>query len=119
MLAKKYRLNLSLEKNSVIFKKDESIFLSSEFFLVYLRKNSEFLKVACLSPKSVFKKAVDRNYYRRLLYSFLENEIRKNNFSLSNKLDLVIVIKRNFVQDNKRMSEDFLKLIKKINEKNV
>jgi ribonuclease P protein component len=119
MLAKKHRLNLSLEKNSSIFQKGESSFFSSRFFLAYLRENDEFLKVACLSPKVIFSKATDRNHFRRMQYSLLEKQIEKNKFSLLKKNDLVIVIKRTFVKDENLLREDFSTLIEKINAKNL
>lgn len=116
MLAKQNRLNLSLKENSSIFQKGEASFISSRFFLAYLRGNSEHLKVACLSPKAIFNTAALRNKYRRLLYSFLENEIEKKNVSLSDKKDLVIVIKRSFLKDENLLKDDFSKLMEKINE---
>lgn len=119
MLAKKHRLNLSLKENSLIFQKGESVFLSSRFFLAYLRKNEDYLKAACLSPKAIFKTAVSRNKHRRLLYSFLEKEISKQNISLLNKNDLVFVIKRNPTKDKALLESDFSELIKKINAENL
>lgn len=119
MLAKKHRLNLSLRENSSIFEKENSFLLSSRFFLAYLRKNNDYLKVACLSPKAIFSKAADRNHYRRLLYNFLEEEMKKNNFSLLKKNDLVIVIKRNFLKDESLLKNDFSTLVEKVNVKNL
>ena len=117
MLAKKHRLNLSLEENVSIFRRENSSLVSSRFFLAYLRSNKKYLRVACLSPKAIFSKAADRNNYRRCLYFFLESEIEKNNFSLMQRVDLVIVIKRNFSISVSKdiLSEDFSVLIKKIN----
>lgn len=119
MLAKKNRLNLSLKENSLIFNKGESIFLSSRYFLAYLRKNEEYLKATCLSPKAIFKTAAARNQHRRLLYSFLEKEISKQNISLLHKNDLVLVVKRNPTNDLAVLENDFAELIKKINVENL
>lgn len=119
MLAKKNRLNLSIKENSIIFNKGESIFVSSRFFLAYLRKNEEYLRAACLSPKAIFKTAAARNEHRRLLYSFLEKEISKQSITLLSKNDLVIVIKRNPTNDKALLESDFLELIKKINVENL
>lgn len=115
MLAKKNRLNLSLPQNSLIFQRGASSFFSSRYFLAYTRENKEYLHVACLAPKAVFRTACDRNKYRRLLYLLLEDsfsnkDIIKNNFSLKTMLDIVIVIKRNFVKDELLLKDDFLKL---------
>lgn len=117
MLSKIYRLNLSLKENSSIFEKENSSLVSSRFFLAYLRKNNQYLQATCLSPKAVFSKAADRNHYRRLLYSFLEDEIKTSNFSLSNKIDLIIIIKRNFLKDEILLKKDFKDLMEKINAK--
>ncbi len=115
MLAKKHRLNLALKENSFIFTKGNAEFFSSNFFLAYLRENDQYLKVACLIPKAIFSKAAHRNYYRRLLYDFLEAEIKKEHFSLNKKSDLVIVAKRHFSDNKLLLSEDFSLLLQKIN----
>lgn len=114
MLAKKHRLNLSLENNALIFAKGNAFFCSSKFFLAYFKKNNDYLKATCLVPKAVFSKATHRNFYRRLIYSFLEKEIKKKNFSLLEKSDLVVVAKRNFPKDKMLLSEDFIALLKEI-----
>jgi len=116
MLAKKHRLNLALKENSSIFTKGDALFFSSKFFLAYSRLNNQYLRATCLIPKAIFSKAAHRNYYRRLLYSFLEAEIKKNNFSLTEKKDLVIVAKRNFSNDKLLLSEDFSLLLQKIKQ---
>lgn len=117
MLAKKHRLNLSLEKNSSIFAKDNSLFVGSEFFLAYLRKNETELKVSCLTPKAALSKAALRNYYRRFMYSLVEEQIKTSALSLSLKLDLVIVLKRNFSEDKSVLKNDFSVLVEKIKTK--
>ena len=118
MLAKKHRLNLSLEKNSSIFKKENSLFLVSENFLAYLRPNQVGLQIACLTSKTSLSKATLRNFYRRFMYSLVEEKIKDTMLSLStNKFDLVIVLKRNFSDDKKLLKADFLDLIQKIKNK--
>lgn len=122
MLAKKYRLNLSLEENSSIFERNNSFLLSSNYFLLYFRVNNSHLMVSCLTPKKVFPKATERNKHRRLLYSILQEFIEKEELALSNKLDLVIVYKKAFLeisnQDNKNLLRDDLsKIIKELKNK--
>ena len=114
MLAKKNRLNLSLKQNSSIFEKGSSILVSSEFFLAYLRFNQNSLKITCLTPKATTTKATLRNYYRRFLYSLIENQIQNKNLSINMNLDLVIILKKNFVEDKNALSSDFSILVKKI-----
>lgn len=114
MLAKKNRLNLSLKQNSSIFEKGSSILVSSEFFLAYLRFNQNSLKITCLTPKATTTKATLRNYYRRFLYSLIENQIQNKNLSINTNLDLVIILKKNFVEDKNALSSDFSILVKKI-----
>ena len=117
MLAKKHRLNLSLEKNSSIFVKGSSFFIGSEFFLAYLRPNETELQVSCLTPKSALSKAVLRNHYRRFMYLLVEEQIESSILSLSLKLDLVIVLKRNFSEDKEVLKKDFSTLVEKIKNK--
>lgn len=118
MLAKKYRLNLSLENNSSIFKKGNSLFLVSENFLAYLRPNQVGLQIACLTSKTSLSKATLRNFYRRFMYSLIEEKIKDTTLSLStNKFDLVIVLKRTFSDDKKLLKADFSDLIQKIKNK--
>lgn len=117
MLAKKHRLNLSLEKNSSIFEKDSSLFVSSEFFLAYFRKNQAELKVSCLAPKTALSKAALRNHYRRFMYSLVEEQINASTLPLSSKIDLVIVLKRDFLEDKVVLKNDFSILISKIKNK--
>ena len=116
MLAKKHRLNLSLKENSSIFKKGESNFSYSKFFLVHSRINSIYLRLSCLTPKATLNTASKRNEYRRLLYSFVENEILENNLSLSLKRDVVIILKKNFLENKEILEKDFKKIVNKINE---
>lgn len=117
MLAKKHRLNLSLEKNSSIFVKGSSFFIGSEFFLAYLRPNETELQVSCLTPKAALSKAVLRNHYRRFMYLLVEEQIESSILSLSLKLDLVIVLKRNFSEDKEVLKKDFSTLVEKIKNK--
>lgn len=122
MLAKKYRLNLSLEENSSIFERNNSFLLSSNFFLLYFRANKNHLMVSCLASKKVFPKATDRNKYRRLLYLMLQELIENEEINLSNQIDLVIVYKKAFLkisnQDNRNLlRDDFLKIIKELKNK--
>lgn len=117
MLAKKHRLNLSLEQNSSIFAKDSSFFISSEFFLAYFRKNDSELKVVCLTPKAALSKATLRNHYRRFMYLLVEKQLKSSTPSLSSKIDLVIVLKRNFSEDKNDLEKDFSVLVQKIKTK--
>lgn len=117
MLAKKNRLNLSLRQNSSIFEKGNSFLVSSKFFLAYLRLNHDYLRVACLTPKAVLNKAVLRNYYRRFIYSLVEEIIQGKVLVESFKLDLVVVLKRNFIEDKKVLKTDFFSLVQKIQDK--
>lgn len=117
MLAKKHRLNLSLEKNSSIFTKDDSILIGSKFFLAYLRKNQTELKISCLTPKAALSKAALRNHYRRFMYLLVEEQIRLSTFSLGAKFDLVIVLKRNFSEDKLTLKNDFAALTQRIKAK--
>lgn len=117
MLAKKNRLNLSLRQNSSIFEKGNSFLVSSKFFLAYLRSNQDYLRVVCLTPKAALNKAVLRNYYRRFIYSLVEEIIQGKVLVESFKLDLVVVLKRNFIEDKKVLKTDFFSLVQKIQDK--
>lgn len=117
MLAKKHRLNLSLEQNTSIFEKDNSLFIASKFFLAYFRKNESELKVSCLTPKAALPRATLRNYYRRFIYSLVKEQIKSSTLPLSLKLDLAIVLKRSFPEDKNALKEDFSVLMKKIKTK--
>ncbi len=116
MIAKKNRLNLALEKNSAIFSRESSKFASSNSLLAYFRPNDQQLLASCLVPKTIFKKASKRNFYRRLLYSFLEKAILSKAFSLEKKIDLVIVLKRDFNTGTEviNLEKDFNRLLQKI-----
>ena len=114
MLAKKNRLNLSLEENSSIFAKDSSQIFVSDFFIAYLRRNETFLQASCLTPKAAINKAAHRNYIRRFMYSLLEENIKNNEISLFDKIDLTIVLKRKFPNDKSLLKKDFASLIRKI-----
>ncbi len=114
MLAKKYRLNLSNKENATVFSKEGSKTLTSRYFLSYFRVNESGFKAACISPKGALSKATQRNYYRRLIYSLLEEELKKDQAFFSSNLDLVLVLKRNFSKDEKELKEDFSTLLLKI-----
>jgi len=114
MLAKKYRLNLSLEKNSSIFLRGNSLFLTSEHFLAHLRLNETGLQIVCLTPKAALSKAVLRNSYRRFMYSLVEEKIKDSTLLLSAKFDLVLILKKKFSEDKDILKTDFSLLIKKI-----
>jgi len=117
MLAKKHRLNLSSLKNSSIFEKGQSLLIGSEFFLAYLRSNETGLRVACLTPKAALSKATSRNFYRRFMYSLVEEQIRNLTLSFSLKNDLVFVLKRKFSEDKNDLQKDFSALMQKIKTK--
>lgn len=119
MLAKKNRLNLSNKENVAIFSKENSKTISSRYFLSYFRENEIGFRVSCISPKGALSKAAKRNYYRRLIYLFLEEELKKDNSLLKTNLDLVIVLKRNFSEDKKELKEDFSALLSEFNEQNL
>lgn len=114
MLAKKNRLNLSNQENVEIFSKENSRTLSSAYFLSYFRKNKFGFRVTCISPRGVLIKASKRNYYRRLMYSFLEEKIEERDFFVNSNLDLVIVLKRNFRENNDELKKDFFSLLSKL-----
>lgn len=114
MLAKKHRLNLSLEKNASIFERGNSKIFSSDYFLAYIRKNEPGLQISCLTPKAALSKAALRNFYRRLMYSLVEEKIKDSTLALSSKIDLVIVLKRKFPEDKDKLKNDFSVLIDKI-----
>ena len=117
MLAKKHRLNLSLEKNSSIFRKENSLFFVSENFLAYLRPNQIGLQIACLTSKTALSKATLRNSYRRFIYSLVEEKLKDSTLLFSHKFDLVIVLKRTFSTDKNILKDDFKTLIQKIENK--
>ncbi len=114
MLAKKNRLNLSLKQNSSIFEKGNSFLINSRFFLVYIRSNQDDLKITCLTPKTALTKATLRNYYRRFIYSLVEEQFQKGILKTDFKADLVIVLKRNFIEQKELLKKDFTDLMKKI-----
>lgn len=117
MLAKKHRLNLSLEKNSSIFRKENSLFFVSENFLAYLRPNQIGLQIACLTSKTALSKATLRNFYRRFIYYLVEEKLKDSTLLFSHKFDLVIVLKRTFSTDKNVLKDDFKTLIQKIENK--
>ncbi len=122
MLAKKYRFNLSLRDNALIFNRDRSLFLSSRYFLAYFRNNKDYLKVTCISPKAAINKAAKRNFYKRLMFSFLiEKNKNENDNLLNKKIDLAIVLKRKFIEDKEKLKHDFFILLDQIikNAKNL
>lgn len=93
MLPKKHRLNLSLEKNTLLFKRNQSFFINSTSFLVYIRKNDEFLKFTCVAPRRKYPKATTRNFYKRQIFSALENLIIAEKIDKNKKIDIVLVLK--------------------------
>ncbi len=117
MLAKKHRLNLSLEKNSSIFRKENSLFFVSENFLAYLRPNQTGLQITCLTSKTALSKATLRNAYRRFIYSLVEEKINDSTLLFTYKFDLVIVLKRTFSTDKNVLKDDFSTLMQKIKTK--
>jgi ribonuclease P protein component len=117
MLAKKYRLNLTLTENSQMFKSGLSQQFTGKSLLFYYRPNKTKLKIAALAPSRIFPKAYQRNRYRRLLYNLI---IKKNKemsgagkYNLfDKKIDLIIVYKdRNF--KNSDLEEDLNKFLEK------
>ena len=114
MLAKKNRLNLSLKQNSSIFEKRNSFLVGSKFFLAYLRSNQDSFKVTCLTPKVALTKATLRNHYRRFIYSLVEEKIQEKKLTADFKIDLVIILKKNFTENKDDLREDFSDLIQKI-----
>lgn len=114
MLAKKNRLNLSNKENVLIFSKENSKVVSSNYFLSYFRTSETEFRVACISPKGALNKAAKRNYYRRLMYSFFEEDFKKKDFFINSNLDLVIVLKRNFSKQNEELKKDFSTLLFKL-----
>ena len=114
MLAKKNRLNLSLKQNSSIFEKGNSFLVGSKFFLAYLRSNQDSFKVTCLTPKVALTKATLRNHYRRFIYSLVEEKIQEKKLTADFKIDLVIILKKNFTENKDDLREDFSDLIQKI-----
>lgn len=114
MLAKKNRLNLSLKQNSSIFEKGNSFLVGSKFFLAYLRSNQDSFKVTCLTPKAALTKATLRNHYRRFIYSLVEEKIQEKKLTADFKIDLVIILKKNFTENKDDLKEDFSDLIQKI-----
>lgn len=120
MLAKKYRLNLSLKQNSAIFSKEEAVeLLSSDYFLAYLRPNQTYLQVACLTPRTAIHLATRRNFYRRFMYNLLLKKLNDKTSSISfdSQLDLVIVLKKKFTQDKQILERDMFNLIARIETK--
>ncbi len=118
MLAKKHRLNLSLQQNANIFIRGNSLFLSSQYFLAYLRSNQSDFKISCLTSKASLSKSTLRNKFRRFLYSLVEKEFQNCNFSPNMAYDLVIILKRNFPLDKELLEKDFVILAKQI-QKNI
>ena len=116
MLAKKYRLNLSLEENVLMFEKTKSIIVSSDNYLAYLRKNETGLKISGIVPKNAISLAFYRNKYRRFLYSLIEKAIKNKLLNLNKKADLIIVFKRTFSKNKEVLEKDFSVLLEKINE---
>ena len=116
MLAKKHRLNLAQAENAIIFERGLAKIVGSNFLLAYFRPNDKQLFVSCLIPRAIFSKASQRNHYRRLLYSFLEKALAEKDFSLDRKIDLVILLKKNFREatDKDRLEKDFHLLLQKI-----
>ncbi len=114
MLNKKHRLNLSLSQNASIFEKKKSFFITSDFFLAYLRPNKDNLRITCLTSKAALSKASSRNFYRRFIYLLAEEQIIDKVFDLNSGFDLVIVLKRHFTEDKNLLRKDFILLAQKI-----
>lgn len=100
MLAKKYRLNLSLKTDNQGFNFHSSKRFFSDNFIIYFQQNDSLkLRVAALAPKRLFPKASRRNYCRRLIYNLLEEKAQELNKSakvnlFKENLDLVVVFKQ-------------------------
>jgi len=118
MLAKKYRLNLTLAENSLTFKSGLSQLFVSKNLLFYHRPNKSGLKTTALAPSRLFPDAYQRNHHRRLLYNLI---IKKNKEmmkiekeSLFDKnIDLIVVYKNsNFKESD--LEGDLNKFLKQI-----
>ncbi|MGD9129421.1 MAG: ribonuclease P protein component [Candidatus Woesebacteria bacterium] len=87
MLAKKNRLNLRLQVNSIFFKKAKKIF-SPYFTIFYLLEDQKenFDQFAVVIPKKIANKAVLRNKLKRQLYQLIKEFYLKDKaLSLENK----------------------------------
>jgi len=100
------------------FKKDlqEGIWLKSKFYnFCFKRNNLNFCRIGIIAKKEIGN-AVRRNYERRIVKEFF----RQNKTLLDYNVDIIIFIKKNVNKFNKtfflKKKEDFLEILKKIND---
>ena len=93
MLNKKNKLTNADEFSSVFSTKNR--LASPHFFLHFKSNEKKEFRLGCIVPKKVEKKAVSRNYMKRVI-----NEIFKAEFPLDLYVDIVLRVKQIFTKED-------------------
>ncbi len=109
MLAKQYRLSKEKDINRVF--KNKSTLFGKSVILNWTTNQSTNSRFAFVVSNKTFAKAVDRNYYKRILRDIIYQLIK----DIPTNLDIVLVIKKEIDQMNfSAVLEDIRGLIKKL-----
>lgn len=106
MLAKDKKIDSLLFED--VFKKGKNIGFKY-FYVVYLNnKNNEKSRIACVTSKKQFKKAVDRNKAKRLCFNIIKDFYNQ----IPSSLNIVIFLKKEFLEIEKEtLKKELLKII--------
>ncbi len=108
MLKKRHRLNLASSENAVIFQRGQARRFYSDFFIAYVRDNSESFLATLVVPQACEKSAARRNSLRRRLLIVLEEELKS--FHPTPQKDVAVVLKRHFSPELSELQSDLRQL---------
>jgi len=109
MLAKKNRLNLSKSDNKKLLSLGKKI-NTLHFFIRYKKELPKDAQISVLISKKVLKKAIERNKYRRRIYSLL----RKCGFLNLDNIKMIINVKKINSLSQQEMENELLDVKKTI-----
>lgn len=110
-MRKKFIIKSKLEYTEII---KNCKYVKNNYFVIYYRENKEFNRYGISVPKKTGKAHI-RNKIKRRIKSIIDN----NEFNIQKSYDYVIIIRKRLIELNfEEIQYNFLKLIKKIGEKN-
>lgn len=115
-MKKKYRLLKKSDFQKTLKNCKKKYF--SNFFILYSYKNlDQNIRIGIILPKKFFKKAVQRNYYKRVIYNCI---YQTQNIKELPKLNCVIYCKKNLLNDQinfKNIQSEIIKIFKILKNK--
>ena len=104
-------LKLPLRQRTDFFKKSQKHF--SHLFTFYYQKQSQSAKLLVIIPKKNINKASHRNAVKRRIYNILKNKLE-----FLDKINLVIVLKKNISElSDEELEQELVSQVKKIIKK--